>query len=80
MVGRMASTRILPQQALSDYQLNTLVKIVIENFGFSLNRQTFIDAVLALFEDLAGFETLTQRSTAYHVRRLWLKYQATWQH
>ena len=65
----MASTRILPQHALSDYQLNTLVQIVVENFGPNLNRQTFADAVLALFEHIAGFETLTQRSTAHHVRR-----------
>jgi hypothetical protein len=64
----MASSRTRPQHSLSDYQLDTLVQIVVENFGPNLNRQTFIDAVLALFEDLAGFETLTQRCTAHYRR------------
>jgi hypothetical protein len=72
----MASSRTRPQHTLSDFQLDTLVKIVVENFGLNINRQTFTDAALALFEDIAGFETLTQRATAHYVRRLWLKYQA----
>ena len=43
---------------LENDQLNTLVEIIREQSGDTLSRADFTDAVLRLFEEIAGFETL----------------------
>jgi hypothetical protein len=44
-------------------QIRMLVRIVIDDAGPSLNRVQFNDAMLLLFEGIAGFEQLPRRLT-----------------
>jgi hypothetical protein len=70
----MASSRT--RTHLSADQLDRIAQIVMEEFGSRLSQQQFADVVLGLFENIAGLETLTERSGAELARRLWSKYQA----
>ena len=44
---------------LADDHIDRLVKIVRDESGDHLTRPDFTEAILKLFEDIAGFETLT---------------------
>jgi hypothetical protein len=46
--------------ALDDEQIERLAAIVVEDFGPNLHRTQFNDVILMLFEDIAGFELMTQ--------------------
>lgn len=60
---------------LENDQLNTLVQIIREQSGDTLSRADFNDAILQLFEDIPGFETLPQRLSQRYIKILWQSYQ-----
>jgi hypothetical protein len=49
--------------------------VVVEDFGPSLRRAQFNDVVRLMFEDIAGFEVMTQQSVAEYLRVLWITYR-----
>ena len=63
-------------QALSHREVNALIAMVCDQHGFSLDRQTFAEAVLELFEDIAGFEAMPPEQANQLVLKLWSKYMA----
>ena len=60
---------------LENDQLNTLVEIIREQSGDTLCRADFTDAVLQLFEEIAGFETLPRKLSQRYLKILWQSYQ-----
>lgn len=60
---------------LTQDQIDTLIQIVREESGDSLTRREFTDAMLRLFEDIAGFETLPAALRRKYLKLLWLRYQ-----
>ena len=62
-------------RTLTASQQLSLLEIVNEQFGSHLESAEFADAVLGLFEDIPGFETLSQRKANRFVQQLWRKYR-----
>jgi hypothetical protein len=62
-------------QSLSDDEMGRLVSIASEEFGCTLNRGRFNEVMLALFEHIAGLETLPRKRSQRYLQLLWLKYQ-----
>ena len=62
---------------LENDQLNTLVEIIREQSGDTLSRADFNDAMLQMFEDIAGFETLPRKVSQRYIKILWQSYQTT---
>jgi hypothetical protein len=62
-------------QSLSDDEMGRLVSIALEEFGQGLNRHQFNEVMLALFEHIAGLETLPRKRSQKYLQLLWLKYQ-----
>ena len=62
-------------QSLDDDEMGRLVSITLEEFGLGLTRAQFNDAMLALFEHIAGLETLSAKRGQKYLKLLWLKYQ-----
>jgi len=60
---------------LTEDQVETLTQVVRDGSGDSLTRPEFTDAVLKLFEDIAGFETLPATLRRKYLKLLWLRYQ-----
>ena len=60
---------------LENDQLNTLVEIIRDRSGDKLSRADFTDAMLQLFEDIAGFETLPRKVSRRYLGILWQSYQ-----
>jgi hypothetical protein len=60
---------------ISDDEMDRLVQIIREESGDKLTRPEFTDAMLHLFEDIAGFETLPISKRTKYVKLLWLRYQ-----
>lgn len=60
---------------LSSDQIQTLVQIVRDEAGDDLTRPDFAEAMLRLFEDIAGFETLPAAQRRKYLSLLWLRYQ-----
>ena len=60
---------------LADDQIDRLVQIVRDESGDNLTRPEFTEAMLKLFEDLAGFETLPGARSRKYLKLLWLRYQ-----
>jgi hypothetical protein len=60
-------------QSLDDDEMGRLVSITLEEFGQGLNRTQFNEVMLALFEDIAGFETLSRKRSQQYLKLLWLK-------
>lgn len=61
-------------QTLSAEEKLRLVDIVIEEFGADLTFDDFSDAVLGLFEDIPGFETIAPAKALQYVNQLWSQY------
>ena len=59
---------------LTDEQQATLVEIINDEFGSHLEFDDFADAMLGLFEDIPGFETLAPARASRYVRQLWRSY------
>jgi hypothetical protein len=62
-------------QSLSDDEMGRLVSIALEEFAQGLNRLQFDEVMLALFENIAGLETLSRKRSQRHLQLLWLKYR-----
>jgi hypothetical protein len=60
---------------LSAEQQRKLVHIVNEERGAQLSFEQFADAMLDLFEDVPGFETIPSRRAKRHVSDLWRMYR-----
>lgn len=60
---------------LENDQLDQLVQIVRDESGDNLTRPEFTDAMLQLFENIAGFETLPRRLSQRYIKILWQSYQ-----
>ena len=60
---------------LTQDQIETLVQIARDDSGDRLTRLEFTDAMLKLFEDIAGFETLPAAQSRKYLKLLWLRYQ-----
>ncbi len=59
---------------LTAEQQNTLLEIINEEFGSQLDPDEFADALLGLFEDIPGFEAISQGRAERFVNQLWRKY------
>ena len=55
-------------------QQQDLIELIHEQFGSTLSRDDFTDAVLGLFEDSPGFETITQSQAKSMINQLWRIY------
>ena len=65
----------IPNQAeLSVDQQQTLVEIIIDQFGHGLSFNEFSDQVLLLFEDISGFETISDSESQTLINQLWSYY------
>ena len=74
----MDSFDIQSLNALDDDEMSRLVSLVVEEFGPALARTQLNDVVLALFENIAGLETIPTKTARQYLNVLWSKYlQAT---
>jgi len=60
---------------LTTEQQKTLLEIINEQFGSQLEFDDFADALLGLFEDIPGFETIPPSKATRFVNHLWSKYR-----
>ena len=60
---------------LTTDQLDVLVDIIIEDHGSMLPRAEFNNAMLMLFEDIAGLELLTPAQRNQLLKEMWSRYQ-----
>ena len=59
---------------LSIDQQKTLVEIISDQSGPHLTFDEFTDQVLLLFEDISGFEVITDSESQILINQLWSKY------
>ena len=62
---------------LSIDQQKTLVEIISDQSGPCLPFEEFTDQVLLLFEDIAGFETISDSESQALINHLWSYYHGT---
>ena len=60
--------------ALSIDQQKTLVEIISDQFGHTLTREHFTDQVLLLFEDISGFEMISDSDSQTIINQMWSYY------
>lgn len=60
--------------SLKNEQETNLVALIIENYGITLNKITFTESALQLFEDIAGFEVLDDFELQRSLTKLWRIY------
>ena len=61
-------------ETLSAEERQNLLEIINEEFGPDLTFDDFSDAVLGLFEDIPGFETIPPSKANRYVNQLWSQY------
>ncbi len=61
-------------QSLTEAQYQSLVAIVIEEFGAEMLLGDFTEALLSVLEDMAGFETSTEEAISSLTQQLWSQY------
>ncbi|MEN8206097.1 MAG: hypothetical protein ABFS24_08790 [Pseudomonadota bacterium] len=59
---------------LSIDQQKTLVEVISDQSGHNLSFDEFTDQVLMLFEDISGFEVITDSESTSIINLLWRKY------
>ena len=59
---------------LSIDQQKTLVEIISDQFGPHLSFDDFTDQMLLLFEDIAGFEVISDSESKILINQLWSYY------
>jgi len=59
---------------LSIDQQKTLVEIISDQSGPHLSFDDFADQMLLLFEDIAGFEVISDSESQILINQLWSKY------
>lgn len=67
-------TKGIAIQTLSPEERQTLIAIIDAVHGAGLSCDEFADAVLGLFEDIPGFETMPSAKAIRIVRQLWSTY------
>ena len=65
---------IANQTQLSTDQHQTPVDIISDQFGHTLTREHFTDQVLLLFEDIPGFEVISDSESQSIINQLWSYY------
>ena len=65
---------ITNRTALSTVQQHTLVEIVTDQFGPSLSFDECADQMLLLFEDISGFEVISDSESQFIINQLWSYY------
>ena len=65
---------ITTKTKLSTDQQKTLVEIISDQSGPYLSFDKFTDQVLMLFEDISGFEVISDSESQIHINQLWSKY------
>ena len=55
-------------------QQQTLVEIISDQFGHGLSFEEFTDQVLLLFEDISGFEMISDSESQPIINQLWSYY------
>ena len=65
---------ITTKTELSIDQQKTLVEIISDQFGPHLTFDKFTEQVFLLFEDISGFETITDSESQILINQLWRKY------
>ena len=61
-------------QSLTAEQKQELVQIINEEFGVGMALDDSSEALLSLLEDVAGFETASQRTLNQLTQQLWEQY------
>ncbi len=61
-------------QSLTKAQEQSLVAIIIEEFGADILLAEFTEALLSVLEDMAGFETSTEVEISSLTQKLWSQY------
>ena len=61
-------------ETLSAEEEQNLLRIINEEFSPDLTFDDFSDAVLGLFEDISGFETIPPTKANRYVNQLWNQY------
>ena len=61
-------------QSLTADQKQELLQIINEEFGVGMALDDFTEALLSLLEDVAGFETASQRTLNQLTQQLWSQY------
>ena len=61
-------------QSLTKAQEQSLVAIIIEEFGADMLLGEFTDALLSVLEDMAGFETSSEAEISLLTQQLWSQY------
>ena len=59
---------------LTKQQQAELVGAINDEFGSHLEFDDFAEAILGLFENIPGFETISQTKSTRIVKQLWRKY------
>lgn len=59
---------------LSTDQVNNMVEIISDQFGPCLSFDEFTDQVLLLFEDISGFEMISDSESQTIIHQLWSDY------
>ena len=65
------------QTELSVDQQKTLINIIIDQFSPSLSFDNFTNQVLLMFEDISGFEMISDSESQSIVNQLWSHYHGT---
>ena len=65
---------ITTKTELSIDQKKTLVEIISDQFGPHLSFDDFADQVLLLFEDISGFEVISDSESQILINQLWSYY------
>ena len=65
---------ITTKTELSIDQQNALVEIISDQFGLHLSFDDFADQVLLLFEDISGFEVISDSASKTLINQLWSNY------
>ena len=68
---------ITTKAELSIDQQKTLVEIISDQSGPHLTFDEFTDQVLMLFEDISGFEVMSDSESKSIINQLWSKYHGT---
>ena len=61
-------------QSLTKAQEQSLVAIIIEEFGADMLLGDFSEALLSVLEDVAGFETTSEQAINLLSQQLWSQY------
>ena len=72
--GGVMNHEITTKTKLSTDQQKTMVEIISDQSGPYLSFDKFTDQVLMLFEDISGFEVITDSESQILINQLWSKY------